>query len=116
MNEAEAWSIERECWLSGPDGYDRWLSAEAIVVLPGRRGVLTRADALDALRQAPRWNDVALESTRLVRPAPDVVLLAYDAIAERHAGAETYRARCSSTYVYQGGGRWVLIRHQQTPL
>jgi hypothetical protein len=116
MNEAEAWSIERECWLSGADAYERWLSAEAMVVLPGRTGVLSRAAAIDALSQLTRWNDVAFESARLLRPAPDVVRLTYDAIAERDAGAKTYRARCSSTYVDQGGGQWRLICHQQTPL
>lgn len=92
MNEAEAWSIERECWLSGADAYERWLSAEAMVVLPGRTGVLSRAAAIDALSQLTRWNDVAFESARLLRPAPDVVRLTYDAIAERDAGAKTYRA------------------------
>ena len=116
MNEAEAWSIERECWLSGADAYERWLSAEAMVVLPGPTGVLSRAAAIDALRRVTRWNDVAFESARIMRPAPEVVRLAYDAIAERNAGAETYRARCRSTYVYQGGGQWMLIYHQQTPL
>jgi Domain of unknown function (DUF4440) len=116
MNEADAWSIERECWLSGTDAYERWLSADAMVILVGSPGVLTRAAAVDALRQVPRWNDVAFESTRLVRPAPDVVILAYDAVAERNGGTETYRARCSSTYIDRGAGQWQLTCHQQSPL
>ncbi len=67
MNEAEAWSIERECWLSGAHAYERWLSAEAIVVLPGRTGVLSRAAAIEALAHARRAGTTSPLSPRASR-------------------------------------------------
>jgi hypothetical protein len=53
---------------------------------------------------------------RLLRPAANVLLLIYEATAERDGGKSAYRARCSSMYLDPGDGQWKLALHQQTPL
>ncbi len=116
MNEAEAASIERAFWLAGADVYERRLAPEAIMVLPGSAGILTRAATIEAIRQSPRWDDVSFESLQITRPARNVVLLAYEGTGERDGGKTAYRARCSSMYVENGEGEWLLAFHQQTPL
>jgi hypothetical protein len=115
MTETEAWRIERDLWLSEPEIYDQRLAPEAIIVLPGTAGILTSAATIDASHHFPRLDHVAFESMRMIRPAPNLLLLAYEASGVREGGTRTYRARCSSMYVDQAG-EWFLAFHQQTPL
>jgi hypothetical protein len=116
MTEADVWRIERALWLEGAAVYEQRLAPEAIMVMPGAAGVLTRAATIEAIQQSPRWTDVAFESMRLLRPAANVLLLIYEATAERDGGKSAYRARCSSMYLDPGDGQWKLALHQQTPL
>ena len=116
MNEAEVRAIERSFWLEGPEVYERLLAPDAIVVLPGSAGILPRNAVIESIRRSPRWDDVSFESMQMTRPAPNVVLLAYEATGERDGGKDAYRARCGSMYVMNGAGEWMLAFHQQTSL
>jgi hypothetical protein len=116
MTETEAWKIERAFWLEGSAVYEHRLAPDALMVLPGSVGVLTRAATLEANRHSPRWSEVAFESMRMVRPAGNVLLLVYEATAEGDGGETAYRARCTSVYLEYGAGDWKLVLHQESPL
>ena len=113
--DADLWAIEREFWLGGAEVYESGVAPEALFVLPGPIGTLTRSQTIDVIRGSPRWDEVAFESVHTIRPRIDVALLSYEGIGQRDGGKTVYRARCSSMYV-ETGGRWLLIFHQQTPL
>lgn len=113
MNDEKLWHIEEQFWLAGADFYDQHLCANALMVLPPPTGVLDRPATLDAIQQGHRWERATFEKRRFARPASDVAVLAYSAIALRDSGP-AYRAICSSTYV-KVGEAWLLALHQQTP-
>jgi hypothetical protein len=115
LNEAEAWDLERAFWLEGASLYEHRLAPEAVVVLPGAGGVLTRPATLQAIGQSRR-SEVSFESKRMLRPASNVVLLVYDATAEGARPKSDHGVRCSSMYLDPGDGQWKLALHQQTPL
>jgi hypothetical protein len=112
MIDDDIWQSERAFWLAGEAHHAQALDPACLMVFPGI-GALDRAAALDGLKGAPRWRDVAMEERRLARPAPDIVSLAYRARGERD-GAAPYEAWCSSSYRREGD-RWLLFQHQQTP-
>tara|TARA_R110002020_G_scaffold26365_6_gene85232 strand:- start:409 stop:747 length:339 start_codon:yes stop_codon:yes gene_type:complete len=107
------WNIERSLWLDGVDAWQAHLAPSCIMAF-GPTGVLQDAQIIDSLAQAPRWVDVTMSDTTLIRPATDVAVLAYGARARRH-GAEPYQALCTSTYVRRDG-KWTIAQHQQTPV
>ena len=108
----ELWREEREFWLSGVAEVVRKLDASCLMVL-GAAGPLDRAAVVAALQTAPRWQELPV-SDRSNIEADEVVVLAYRATARR-AGAETYRALCTSTWIRRHGD-WRMLQHQQAPL
>jgi hypothetical protein len=83
------------------------------VLVPGA-AALTKAEAVAALRQAPRWTAVTLSDRRVLRLAERVTVLCYTALARRDGDAGEYRALVASGYARRGGP-WELVFHQQTP-
>lgn len=76
-------------------------------------GILTRRKVVETLSAGPRWQEVSM-SDRASIETDDLCVLAYRATARR-AGAETYRALCTTTWVRRDGD-WRIVQHQQTPL
>lgn len=114
MHEVER--LEREGWeaLSGGDAkgfYERILARGAVMVVPGM--VLDRADAIEAMGEAPPWTAFSLEEVRVLEPREDLAIVVYTATAHRH-GSGPYTALMTSTYV-RHDGTWKLSLHQQTP-
>ena len=112
---SEIEQLERDGWsaLSGPDGaafYENAMADDGLMVFPGT--VMTKADAIAAIRAAPPWRRFDLSDVSVV-VSGDVGLIAYSANAERDPGS-TYSATMTSVYV-QRGGRWLLLLHQQSP-
>jgi ketosteroid isomerase-like protein len=108
-------ALERNGWeaLSGPNGaafYEATMHEDGLMVFPGM--VMTKAEALAAIRAAPPWRRFELSDVRAVE-AGDVALVAYTATAERQQGT-TYTATMTSVYVLSHG-RWQLLLHQQSP-
>ena len=114
MNDAGLWALERQFWLGGAEACWSRVAPDAVIVLPGPKGALTRAQTIDVIRHSPHWNEIAFESTNTIRPMTEVVLLAYEAIGHHEGRKGAYRARCCSMYVNKGG-TWLMIFHQQTP-
>ena len=107
------WTIERSLWLDGVDAWQAHLASSCIMAF-GPTGAMQNARIIDSLRATPRWSAVEMSDTLLIRPAPNVAVLAYAATAQREGG-EHYRALCTSSYVEEGGD-WKIAQHQQTPL
>jgi hypothetical protein len=110
----DLWAIEKDLWLGGVEVYESRVAQEAVLMLPGPKGMLTRSQTIDAIRHSPRWDKVVFQSIQTIHPANNVVLLVYEAIGHRPGESQAYRARCSSLYVDEGE-RWMLTFHQQTP-
>ena len=105
----------RDGWqaLCGPHGaefYARLMLDEGLMVFPGMR--LTKAEALEAMRQATPWSSFELSDLRVVIVGADAGLVVYTASAVRDGRG--YRAWMSSVYV-QREGAWRLLLHQQSP-
>lgn len=70
-------------------------------------------DAVAAtVKNSARWQDLAIELKGLVQPEANVVILSYQANAQRDG--QPYAALVSSGYVRRSRA-WKLAFHQQTP-
>ena len=76
-------------------------------------GVLDRAQALEAMADAPPWSWFRIEEPRVVELGADAAALTYLATAQRDGEAE-FSGRTTSVYV-RSDGSWRLVLHQQTP-
>jgi Domain of unknown function (DUF4440) len=115
MSEETLWSLEQKFWTGDAALYESRLAPTALMVLPDPAGILDREQAIESIRTAPRWAAVEFDDRREIRPAAQVVVLAYIARARRARDQTDYHARCSSTYV-DDQGRWLLALHHQTVL
>ncbi|MTH79365.1 nuclear transport factor 2 family protein [Paracoccus aestuariivivens] len=106
----ELWREERDFWLAGSAEAARKLDDGCLMVLPAA-GILTRRKVVESLSTTPRWQEVTLIDRASIE-TDEVCVLAYHATARR-AGAETYRALCTTTWVRRDGD-WRILQHQQT--
>ncbi|MDQ1615983.1 MAG: hypothetical protein QOJ60_1922 [Actinomycetota bacterium] len=114
--QSELIEAEREGWqaLTTTEGaayYERNLTTAAIMGFPS--GVMTRSEALDAMRSAPPWSSFEILEPRVVELTQDCGVLVYQVVAQR-VGQRPYRALISSVYV-RHDDRWLLAFHQQSP-
>ncbi len=112
--ENELLAIENELWSGGAESYLRNLDEDCLVAFTEMAGVPTREEVAASVQGGPRWREVEIEVEGLLRPTPEVAVLAYRASATRGED-ERYRALVSSGYVRRDGV-WKLMFHQQTPL
>jgi len=115
MPADDLWSQEQDFWTGDAAYYGEHLATPSVMVFPPPTGVLNRAKAIDAIRNAPRWKNVSLGTRRLLRPTEHTAVLAYAVAADRGDASSSYKAMCSSTYV-RLSGQWKLVLHQQTPV
>ena len=115
--QVELTTLEERGWQalsegSGAEFYDAFLTDDAIMVFPF--GVLDRAAAIDAMRDAPPWTGYALSDVQVMRLGEGAATLVYKATAQRE-GQPEYRALMSTTYE-RIEDEWLVKLHQQTPL
>jgi hypothetical protein len=113
MSDENPWEIERRLWLDGAAAFEARLDPACVMAFPAPTGLLAGAAIVESLKGAPRWAELEMQEAHLARPADDLAVLAYRAVARREGGAP-YRAWCTSTYRLDEG-RWRLLQHQQTP-
>jgi hypothetical protein len=111
----ELGELERAGWaaLSGPDGaafYEDAMADDGLMVFPGM--VMTKPEAIAAIRAAPPWRRFELSDVRTVVNG-DAGMVVYTANAERDPSS-TYTATMTSVYVRRPAG-WQLLLHQQSP-
>lgn len=112
----ELWTEERDFWLAGAAEAARKLDDGCLMALAppgGAPGILTRRKVVASLSDAPRWQEVGFAERASIQ-TDEVCVLAYRATARR-AGAETYRALCTTTWIRRDGD-WRILQHQQTPV
>lgn len=112
-------TLEREGWAALVAGgssarqfYDRVLDDhDVLMLLPGGLVLDDRAFILQTIGDSP-WSAAELADVRVTRPAADVGLVAYSAVA--HRGETAYSGVFASLYVRRGE-EWRMAFHQQTP-
>ena len=107
----DIWNGERSLWTGGIDAYAASMAPGAVMAFADPVGIVAGDAVLDAVRAAPRWDEVEMTDRHEVRRDPTVVV-AYRASA--HRGGEDYAAICASTWIAAEGG-WRLVGHQQIP-
>lgn len=108
----ELWTEERDFWLAGAAEAARKLDDGCLMAF-APSGILTRRKVVESLSDAPRWQEVGFADRASIQ-TDEVCVLAYRATARR-AGAETYRALCTTTWIRRDGD-WRILQHQQTPV
>lgn len=108
------YELERGFWTGGADFYRENADDTCLVVFPGMVRVLSNAELAETVSSGPRWQDLQIEPKALIRPAPGVAIIAYEASARR-GDEPRYRVAVSSGYVDRSG-LWKLAWHQHTPL
>lgn len=113
MDDDRVWSFEKSLWQGGADRYRELVDDECLMALPHPPYVLGGAEAIAAVADTPRWDEVAIADGRIARPQEGLIVIAYGVKATR--GDETYEAHCTSTYRRLSHEEWRVVQHQQTP-
>jgi hypothetical protein len=113
----ELLDAERQGWQAltsaeGPSYYREHLADHAVMVFSS--GVMSRADALEAMASAPPWSSFEILDPQVVELTPDSGVLVYRAAAQR-ADQPVYKAMITSVFV-RAAGVWKLAVHHQTPV
>lgn len=112
MDDDRVWSFEKGLWLGDADHYRELVDDECLMVLPHPPFVLTGKQAIEAVANTPRWNEVDLSKRQVARPQEGLIVIAYHARAARDG--ETYEAHCTSTFRRLSHEEWRVVQHQQS--
>jgi len=113
MEDARIWEFERALWVGDSRLYDEAIDDQCLMVVPAPPFVLTGQEAIEAVKQTPRWSQVEFSDGRIARPQEGVIVIAYGVRAAREG--EAYEAHCTSTYRRLAHEQWRVVQHQQTP-
>lgn len=83
MDKDNLIDIEKSFWLEGADYYNQHIAGEATFVFPGMQ--LGKEDGVNSADQAPRWDDLDLNDSKLIKITEDVAVLTYHAEGKREA-------------------------------
>lgn len=114
MDDNRVWNFEHSLWVASPEEYRAKVDDECQMVLPHPPFVLSGQEAIQAVIDTPRWDEVNLTERRVSRVQEGLIVVAYQAEA-KGAGAEPYKAYCTSTYRRIEHDHWTVVQHQQTP-
>ena len=113
MEDARVWEFEESLWTADAQHYRESIDDECLMVLPAPPFVYTGEQAIQAVTDTPRWEQVELSDKQVSRPQEGLIVVAYHAKASR--GGEAYDAHCTSTYRRLSHDEWRVVQHQQTP-
>jgi len=102
--------IEEQLGAGPGEPYRRWLTDDALVVVPGR--VMDREECAAAMDEGPGWDAWQIDDPRVISIDPDAAVLSYRWRSSR--GDQVYEAAMSTVYTRRGG-EWLVVLHQQTP-
>lgn len=103
---------ERDFWLAGAAEAARRLDDGCLMAL-APLGILTRRKIVEHLSACARWQEVGFAERASIE-TDEICVLAYRVTARR-AGADTYRALCTTSWIRRDGD-WRILQHQQTPV
>jgi hypothetical protein len=114
MDDARIREFEESLWTGPPENYEQKIDPDCVMALPEPPFVLHGRDAIEAVKDTPRWSQVELNNLEIARPQEGLIVIAYNAVAKRD-GQDAYEAHCTSTYRRLGPDAWRVVQHQQTP-
>ena len=112
MEDARVWEFEESLWTGDAEHYRELIDPECLMVLPAEPFVFTGEEAIGAVQDTPRWDEVAFSHRSVARPQEGLIVIAYKAEARR--GEEAYAAYCTSTLRRLAHEEWRVVQHQQT--
>ncbi len=113
MEDERIWEFERGLWTGGAECYRERIDDECVMVLPAPPFVMSGNEAIAAVSDTPRWEEVDFDHQRVMRPQEGLIVIAYAARARRQGG-EDYQAYCTSTLRRLSHDEWRVVQHQQT--
>lgn len=114
MEDDRVWAFEESLWTADPQHYQESIDDECLMVVPAPPFVLKGQEAIDAVKNTPRWSKVVFSEQKVSRPQEGLIVIAYKAEADKE-GAAPYTAHCTSVYRRLGHDDWKVVQHQQTP-
>ena len=113
MDDARIWEFERALWVGDAALYEEAIDDQCLMLVPAPPFVLTGRQAIEAVKQTPRWTEVEFSDGQVARPQEGLIVIAYDVRAAKEG--EAYEAHCTSTYRRLAHEEWRVVQHQQTP-
>jgi hypothetical protein len=114
MDDQRVWAFEESLWTASAEHYQESIDQGCLMVVPAPPYVLEGQEAIEAVKDTPRWSKVVFSEQKVSRPQEGLIVIAYEAEAEKD-GAAPYRAYCSSVYRRIEHDVWKVVQHQQTP-
>nr|WP_295374823.1 DUF4440 domain-containing protein [uncultured Sphingosinicella sp.] len=114
MEDQRVWAFEESLWTASAEHYQEAIDQGCLMVVPAPPYVLEGQQAIDAVKDTPRWSKVAFSEQKVSRPEEGLIVIAYKAEAQKE-GASPYTAHCTSVYRRLGHDDWKVVQHQQTP-
>lgn len=111
MEDDRVWAHEESLWTDWDKAAEA-IDESCLVVVPAPPFVLEGRQAVNAMADSPRWDEVTFAHGKIVRPQDGLIVTAYKAIARRE-DEDDYSAWCTSTYRRVAHDDWRLVQHQQ---
>ena len=111
MEDERIWAMEEKLWHGGDEVYETLVDENVVMSLPAEPFLFTRAQAKEAVKKTPRWDEVTFFDTKVNRPHEGLIVIGYQVEAKR--GEETYRCYASSTMMRRGHEDWTVVHHSQ---
>lgn len=112
MEDARIWEFEASLWTGEAEVYRALIDEASLMVLPAEPFVFTGEDAIAAVQDTPRWEEVTFSDQQVARPQEGLIVIAYKAEARR--SDEAYTACCTTTMRRLAHDEWRVVQHQQT--
>jgi Domain of unknown function (DUF4440) len=112
MEDTRIWEFEESLWIGDAGTYHELIDDECIMVLPSQPHVITGQQAIEAVSDTPRWQEVTFSDRSVVRPEEGLIVIAYHAEASKQ-GDEVYKAWCSTTLRRLSHDQWRVVQHSQ---
>ena len=111
MEDARIWEMEEKLWHGGEEVYQQLVDDEVVMALPAEPFIFSRQQAIDAVKNTPRWDEVRFSDQQVSRPEEGLIVIGYRVDARR--GEEEYRCYASSTMRRRGHDDWTVVQHSQ---
>ncbi|MFM7348536.1 MAG: DUF4440 domain-containing protein [Erythrobacter sp.] len=112
MEDARIWEFEASLWTGDAGVYRALIDEACLMVLPAEPFVFTGEDAIAAVQDTPRWDEVTFSHQNIVRPQEGLIVINYK--AQAHRADKAYTAYCTSTLRRLAHDEWHVVQHQQT--
>ncbi len=111
MEDARIWEMEAKLWRGGAEVYAQLVDDNVVMALPQDPFIFSRQQAIAAVTNTPRWEEIDFSRQQVVRPQEGLIAISYRAEARR--GEECYVAYCTSTVRRIEHDVWRVVQHSQ---